>query len=173
MHNIIGNKSLRWIAGGALMVFASLSHAQYLWLNEKGAKVYSDRPPPTSVPLKNILKSPGSAGKAAMVADEAPAADAPAAAPAAKGPPTLAERNIDFRKRQAEKAEQEKKDLAAAQQKEAQRKNCETARSYQRTLDSGERIGQMAPNGERSFMSDSQRADAQASNNKVLQDCGK
>lgn len=176
MHNIIGKKSLRCLAGGALMVFAGLSHAQYLWLNEKGAKVYSDRPPPSSVPLKNILKQPHGAPAAAEAAamSEEPskaAPDAAAAKAAPKGPPTLAERNADFKKRQTEKAEQDKKASAEAAQKADKKLNCETARNYKQSLDSGQRMGAMEANGERGYMSDEKRAEAVVRTNKILQDC--
>ncbi len=171
MHNIIGKKTQHWIAGGVLMVFAGLSHAQYLWLNEKGAKVYSDRPPPSSVPAKNILKSPGSAGAAAIKTAEGDAA-APAVPPAGdKAPPTLADRNADFKKRATERAEQEKKDSATAAQKAAERQNCESARNYKQSLDSGQRMAGVDKNGERGFMSDEQRNEASARTNKILDGC--
>jgi hypothetical protein len=32
--------------------------AQYIWLDEKGGKLYSDTPPPPSVPKNRILKEP-------------------------------------------------------------------------------------------------------------------
>lgn len=176
MHNIIGKKSLRCLAGGALMVFAGLSHAQYLWLNEKGAKVYSDRPPPSSVPLKNILKQPHGAPAAAEAApgsEEHPKAapEGAAAKAAPKGPPTLAERNADFKKRQTEKAEQEKKTSAEAAQKAEKKANCDIARNYKQSLDSGQRMGVTEANGERGYMSDEKRAEATARTNKTLQDC--
>ena len=156
------------------MGFASLSHAQYLWLNEKGAKVYSDRPPPSSIPLKNILKQPhGSATATPAATDEEAAkaaADAAGTKAAPKGPPTLAERNIDFKKRQLDKAEQDKKASMEAAQKADKKLNCETARNYKQSLDSGQRMGVME-NGERAYMSDEKRAEATARANKTLQDC--
>ena len=38
--------------------------AQYVWLNDKGVKQYSDMPPPAAVPNQRILKSPGPATRA-------------------------------------------------------------------------------------------------------------
>ncbi len=171
MHNIIGKRSQRWIAGGVLMVFAGLSHAQYLWLNEKGAKVYSDRPPPASVPTKNILKSPAALRRAVEEGSETPVATGETATAAPKGPPTLADRNAESRKRAAEKAELEQKNVLSEAQKTAKKLNCDNARNYKRILESGERIGTMEQNGERGFMSDGKRAEAASRANKIIEDC--
>ena len=43
----------------ALSLGASAALAQYIWLDSKGVKQYSDRPPPPSVPTSKILKAPG------------------------------------------------------------------------------------------------------------------
>lgn len=48
----------RLLAATALMAFASMAQAQYMWIDDKGLKQFSDRPPPPSVPLKHILKAP-------------------------------------------------------------------------------------------------------------------
>ena len=39
-----------------LYVLAAGASAQYIWLNEKGRKQFSDTPPPASVPKHRILK---------------------------------------------------------------------------------------------------------------------
>ena len=43
----------------SLWLSMASAHAQYVWVDEKGLKQYSDRAPPASVPLKRILKAPG------------------------------------------------------------------------------------------------------------------
>src|SRR5471030_2362506 len=50
---------LRLLAGGALLALSAQALAQYIWLDEKGIKHLSDRPPPPSVPDQRILKAPG------------------------------------------------------------------------------------------------------------------
>lgn len=84
--------------------------------------------------------------------------NAPAAAPA--GPQkSLAERDADFRKRTTEQQEAAKKNEEKAQQTADQKQNCEAAKSYLSSLQSGNRIGKTDPaTGERVFMEDNERA---------------
>ena len=95
MVNLIGKRTLQLLAGGALMLFASVSYAQYVWVDANGTKQFSDRPPPPGIPAKNILKQPG--GTAARDAAPAPSESAPVAAGADdKTPPSLADREADY-----------------------------------------------------------------------------
>ncbi len=41
---------------GLAGMFCVAAQAQWQWLDHSGRKVYSDQPPPTDIPLKNILK---------------------------------------------------------------------------------------------------------------------
>ena len=149
---------------------ASTAFAQYVWKDEKGVRQYSDRPPPPSVPISRIIKAPG------LVQNEAPTApsDADSAALDEKEDakaPSLAERNAEYQRRRAEQQEKEKK-LAEESRKAAERSRaCANARSYQNALDSGERISRLGANGEREFLSDSQRARESQINRKVLDSC--
>jgi hypothetical protein len=159
---------VRLLAAGALLACATLAQAQYVWINEKGVKEYSDRSPPPSIPLKNILKAPNGQPTAA---DVAPASTAVIAKPASAPAPSLAERNADYNKRQKEQA-----DLATMAQVEAARKAdqaelCSGALAAKRSLDSGERIGVHDKNGERGFMDDAQRARERAKADKILAGC--
>ncbi|HTD05702.1 DUF4124 domain-containing protein [Undibacterium sp.] len=141
--------------------------AQYVWLDEKGVKQFSDTPPPSSVPNNRILKSPNKPGKENALPDSAAATqDADQAKPA-----TTASKNEDFLKRRAEQAEKDQK--AAEEQRVASEKskNCERVQSYQRTLDSGVRIATTDANGERAIMTDEQRAQESAGNKRLLAGC--
>jgi hypothetical protein len=163
-HLMINSKrmrSLRLLTGGAFMLFATLAHAQYVWVDGKGIKQFSDRPPPPSIPLSNILKAPG----LQLEAPETPAADAP------KPKPTLAERDAEFRKRGKEQAERAQKAAEEAQRKAEMAANCEAARISKAELDSGVRIGTTDKNGERSYLSDAERAQRADRANKVLAGC--
>jgi hypothetical protein len=147
---------------------ASAALAQYVWLDDKGVKQYSDVPPPASVPAKRILKAPG------LSAHPSYSYDAPVAAgedSTAKAAPTIAEKNADFMKRKIELAEKDKKTAAEAKAKADQAKNCDRAREYQQALDSGVRLGQVDPNGERSFMTDEQRTKETQGNKQYLAAC--
>jgi hypothetical protein len=140
-------------------LIAASCHAQYVWVDEKGSKQFSDLPPPASTPKNRILKSPT---KAIQEPTKETNQENPngAALPNEKlqKPVTTAGKNEDYMKR---KLEQEEKDKKAATEKQAsmdKANNCERARSYQQSLESGIRIANNDKNGERSFMSDEQRS---------------
>jgi hypothetical protein len=151
--------------------------AQYVWLDDKGVKQFSDTPPPPNTPKNRIIKGPAPATpekiRAAVNQDSSASAvaSASAAASAKAGPLTTAERNAEYNKRKQEQAEKEKKDAAEAEQRVARQRNCEAARAHQRDLDSGVRIGQIDKNGERSFLTDEQKAQKSRENRKILDGC--
>lgn len=152
-----------------LFTLAPLAMAQYMWLDEKGVKQFSDRPPPSNVPAKRILKAPG---KPVFNPNAAPEPDDnAAAAPAPKAPPTLAERNTDFNKRKTEAAEAERQAAASAQRKADEAANCNAARQNQQALDQGLRLSTYDKNGERGYMNDQQREDLRKNTQKVLAEC--
>lgn len=162
-----------------LLSLATSALAQFVWLDEKGVKQYSDQPPPTSVPNKRILKAPGQslprnagyAGSEDAAANPSTADAAGGSKPDAKAAPTVAEQNAAFQKRKAELAEKSKKAEQDAKLASNKAENCARARANQRALDSGARIGQTDANGERSYMNDEQRAQQQAQNRESLSDC--
>jgi hypothetical protein len=140
--------------------------AQYVWTDGHGVKQYSDTPPPSSVPTNRILRQPHDSPS------HPPADDAPAASTElAKPPMTITEKNADFRKRHAEQAEKEKKAAEQARIAADKKKNCDRARDYQSTLISGQRIAHTDSNGERSFLTDDQRAQEMKDVNHMLQEC--
>lgn len=148
--------------------------AQYIWIDDKGIKQLSDRPPPPSVPEKRILKAPGKVPfnpNAAPLEADAPTGAAPAAEAGAKPPPTLAERNEAFNKRRTDAAAAERKTAEEAQQKADIAANCEAARQNQRALDQGMRLANIDKNGERGLMTDQERAELAKKNQKVLAGC--
>ena len=168
----------RLLAAGALLALSTLAQAQYMWLDEKGLKQFSDRAPPASVPLKNILKAPRGVASAAMGLATAPAetmasdgGDAPANAKPKQAAPTVAERNADYRKRARDKRESEQKENDERIAKAGQFENCERARSAQQSMESGARIGIRDKSGERGFMTDEQRVVESTMIAKVLAGC--
>lgn len=140
--------------------------AQWAWRDTAGKMVYSDQPPPKSVPAKNIVRQPPAAPVArpnevsATPGDAAAAAKPQAAAaqtPARKGP-TVAEREIEARVRQQQLAEAEKK----AAEEEARRakiaENCERMRGYLRALEGGFRLSRVNSAGQQEVLDDAARA---------------
>jgi hypothetical protein len=158
-------------AGALLFCSAGTAAAQYLWVDAKGIKQFSDQPPPPSIPLKNILKAPKGQPSAATAAAEAPAAGDAPAAPAATAPPTLAQRELNFQKRKKEKDEQEKKDRDDSARQLARQEECGRSRQAKAGLDSGARIRTTDPNGERGYMDDAQRAAELARIDRQLAGC--
>lgn len=149
--------------------------AQYMWVNDKGVKQLSDRPPPPSVPSSRILKMPRqpSAGAGAATAETgaAPTApDSPAPAPA-PAPASTADREADFQQRRKAAAAAENKAAGAARDQAQQAANCNAARQNQRALDGGGGIVSYDDNGERSVMNDQQREELAKNTQKVLASC--
>ena len=162
MH-LFSLKSLAVVA--ALLMSGSVS-AQYVWRDATGGKQFSDRPPPPSIPRKDILKAP--------LSDQRTETETPAESPAPSietAPLTTAERNADFRKRRMEQADKNKiaadEKAAAAEKKD----NCERARSYQRSLEDGMRISSTSRSGERFTMNDEQRDIEIRNVRKLVSDC--
>ena len=159
-----------------LATLPALSHAQYMWLDEKGLKQLSDQPPPPSVPQSRILKQPRGQGGALPAAPAATPVAGDEATPQApepkvKRPPTLADRNADFAKRKAESQAAEQKASEESTRKAEIASNCAAARSDKAALDSGSRISQYDKDGQRSFLSDEQRAERSKRNQKIIADC--
>jgi hypothetical protein len=163
----------RLSVGAALLLIAGLAQAQYAWINANGNREYSDRPPPPDTPRSKILKAPHGSplllDMAAPAAAPAPADDAKAEKK--KAPPTLAERDADFRKRQKERDEQERKAIEEALRKKAQAENCTLAQQAKAELASGIRIADTTAQGERAFISDEERARRVARTNRILEGC--
>lgn len=131
--------------------FAAPACAQWAWRDENGRTVYSDRPPPANVRSEQILRQPGAQSFGAPAAE--PKAEGKAAAPK-----TLAERELEFRKRQQERAESEKKQAEEQARQEMRARECERMRGYLRALEEGHRIARTDAQGNRELLDDDQRA---------------
>jgi hypothetical protein len=140
------------------------AQAQYAWVDERGAKQYSDMPPPASVPANRIIKQPRS-----PVSTTATGSTETITAPTPEM--TAAEKNAEFRKRKIALDEKERKASDDAKRAAEKAKYCEQAREYNRTLESGVRISRMDKNGERAFLTDEQRMQEQQEAKRMLEDC--
>ncbi len=144
--------------------------AQYVWLDDKGIKQYSDMPPPATVPNKRILKSVGPVPEA-RAPDVATGSENVAAAGKAQLPLTTAEKNADFQKRRLEQFGKDKKAADDAQRTADKNKNCERASAYQNALESGQRISQQGKDGQRAYLSDVNRAQELRDIKRILSEC--
>jgi len=161
----------RTTLGALLLLAATAAHAQYVWIGPNGTRQYSDRPPPPGTPTSKIVKAPGRQA----LEPQAPAADAASDAASkpqdAKAPPTLAERDAAFRERSKARTEQEQKDQEAATRQRRLAEHCATARETQAQLDSGIRIAKIGPDGEKTYMTDEEKAARNERVRRALQEC--
>jgi hypothetical protein len=155
------SRRISYIAALALVVagYALPACAQWAWRDETGRTVYSDRPPPPTIKADQILRQPSTQTFGTVNANP-PGQDGKGdGKDAAKSlPKTLAEREMEFRKRMQENAEAEKKqseEQARGAQKAAE---CERMRGYLRALDEGQRIARTDAQGNREVLDDAQRA---------------
>ena len=150
--SILAALAVAFVAG----TFAAGAAAQWAWKDDNGRLVYSNIPPPPSVKPAQIVRQPGATPQAARAAAPAEGeAEKPAAAPAApSAPKTYAERDAEFRKRQQERADSERK----AQEEQQKAVECERSRGYLRALEDGVRITRTDAAGNREYIDDAQRA---------------
>ena len=146
------------------LALAGVAQAQIkCWTTADGKRACGDAPPAGA---KVTTVRGASAPPDGTPAVAASVKDAP------KGPQTAAEKEQDYRKRQADaqkasaKAEQEQQDAAA------KKENCDRSREALRSLESGVRIQRTDAKGERYIMDDAQRDQETAkARTQVQQNC--
>ena len=130
----------------AALLTITTAYAQiYQWKDENGKTIISDKPPV------------GQATKSRKLAPETSGAEGGAAS-GPKNSQSLVDRDLDYRKRQKEA--QENADKAQKEQKinNDRNENCESARRYLQTLESGERVALRDDKGVRYYLDDADRA---------------
>ncbi len=147
-------RPLIFFVAGLLSLAAS---AQWQWLDKDGRRVFSDLPPPSDIPQKNILKQP------AMRSLAAPPAAAPAEgpAPSTAGSPAAAagvDKGLQDKKKQAEEAEAAKRKAEEERVAKVRAENCSRAQQAKAAFDSGTRLSRVNEKGEREFLDDAARA---------------
>lgn len=153
----------RTVLAAALLVTSALAHAQWAWKDAQGRPVYSDQPPPASVPAVRIFKAPR--GQMPDLREQLRQPEAPAKPPpAGKVAPTLAERNAAYEQRRAAAAEQAGRAADEAKARAQRAASCENARQNQRALEGGGRIVRYNDKGEREVLGEAQRVEASRRN---------
>jgi hypothetical protein len=154
------------------------SEAQWAWKDGNGRLVYSDRPPPSDIKAANIVRQPSTQALANPAPASGPLDDAgkpsdaknsDAKTPAPNAPKTIAERDMEFRKRQQERADSDKKAAEEQTKNAAKTAECERARGYMRSLEDGVRITRTDATGNREFLDDAQRAAEVERTRKIIQ----
>jgi hypothetical protein len=145
-----GRIIMRILIAVLLLLMTGMAFGQvYKWVDTNGETHYSDRPPTGNFKSESKLRSSGVV--------ESPAAGA--AVHGATKSKSLAEQEAEFRKRQIEKEEADKKSQKKLAEAAQRHQNCEAARSYLKGLETGQRVAHVDPNtGERSYLDDKQRA---------------
>jgi hypothetical protein len=153
--------------------------AQWSWRDANNQVVFSDRPPPPGVKPSQILRQPGAnaplalitpppadssapAGGAVPIAQPVPGAAAAPAAPAASAAPaapkSIADREMEFRKRTQEREAAERKSAETEARASQLAQECQRSRGYLRSLEDGIRIVRDDGQGNRNYIDDTQRA---------------
>ena len=156
------------------LAFASSAVAQsrFIWTDENGRKVYSDNPPPASVPRAKIQKGADQIGKALPPAVPAPTVAAPGKKDEkAKAPMTLAERDAASKKAAKDSADKAKQQEADDNKIRASAERCAQLEAYQNSLESGGRITRPNAQGQNEFLDDSGRAAELTKTRTALREC--
>ena len=159
------------------LFICTASLAQYQWIDANGRKVFSDQPPPASVPAKKVVQQPGKTAPAAASAEadvdspaKTDAAPAPAAQAASKA--KAVDKELEAKKKAADDELATKKKAEQEAQVKAKIENCARAKSAKAGLDSGIRIVQINGKGEREVMDDAARtAEAKRVQGIIAEDC--
>jgi Domain of unknown function (DUF4124) len=155
-------------AAALLLCLLPLAHAQWSWKDKDGSRVFSDQPPPPSVPEKDILKRPpGARAPVAAVVSEA-TSSTPGSTSTTSTAPKLSGKDAELekKKKEAEAKEAAQKKADAEKTAAAKKENCDRAKRAKASFDSGIRISTTNAQGEREIMNDTTRA----SETKRLQD---
>lgn len=154
---LITMKPIRLLFSAATLFICTASMAQYQWIDANGRKVFSDQPPPASVPAKKIVQQPGK--NAPLAASTTSDGDTNAKVDATPAAPTIAkvktvDKELEAKKKQADDELAAKKKAEQEAQTKAKIENCARAKSAKASLDSGLRINQINAKGEREVMDD-------------------
>jgi Domain of unknown function (DUF4124) len=148
-----------------LLCFACFAQAQWAWKDKEGRRIFSDQPPPTNVPDKDILKRPPGAKSQTASIDVKTDTPAPDAAATGSAETKAAAPKISGKDSELEKKKKEAEAKEAAQKKAetekiaaAKKDNCERAKRNKASFDSGVRISTTNAKGEREIMNEATRA---------------
>jgi hypothetical protein len=162
------------LTAAVLLCAAAPAAAQWAWRDATGRMVYSDQPPPKSVPARDIVRQPPAPPARAAASDEPrEAAKAERASQsAAPRTPSVAEREIESRRRQQQIAEAEKKAAEEEARKAKVAENCERLRGYLKALEGGFRVARINAEGRQEFIDAPTRsAEIERTRGELAQQC--
>ena len=147
--------------------FAITASAQWQWVEKDGRKIFSDRPPPSEIAEKDILKRPPGAARGTAAPSpvrsslEAVAGAKPPAASASKASaPKLSGKDaeLEAKRKKADDEEAAKKKIEQEKVAKVKAENCERAKGDLAALQSGVRMSAVNAQGEREVFDDARRA---------------
>lgn len=147
--------------------FAISASAQWQWIEKGGRKIFSDRPPPSEIAEKDILKRPPGAARGTAAPSpitpaviEVAGAKPPAASASKASAPKLSGKDteLEAKKKKADVEEAAKKKADEEKTAKAKTENCERAKTGLATLQSGVRMSAVNAQGEREVFDDAKRA---------------
>ncbi|WP_210546420.1 DUF4124 domain-containing protein [Rhodoferax sp. PAMC 29310] len=148
----------RLITLGLTCLVATSALAQWQWTDKDGRKIFSDRPPPSDILDKDIVRRP----HGRSVQQPAAPAESVQVLPAKQSANTPQLSGVDKdlleKKKQAEDAEAAKKKAEEEKALKARGENCARAKQAMATFDSGVRVARQNAKGEREVMDDAARA---------------
>lgn len=165
-----------WMVAIALAGFSASALAQWQWIDGEGRKVFSDRPPPPTVPPHQILKAPRGAAQAVpsatygpppQVREDEKEAGGDSAVPAQVDAPAQAQaqsqaqlqRAVEEAEAAAQRAELARRNAEIEKRNaQARQANCNNARARLVQLEPGRRVSTVDAQGNVGFMDDAMRA---------------
>jgi hypothetical protein len=144
------------LIGGLLasVVFVSAtawSATGWVWLDESGRRVFSDIPPPASVPDRRILQSPDTSPSSRSSSQEPADKPSPATTPGAPAPASATPT--------AEATAETARENAAIERRNAEIRadNCKRAKEALQSLEKPGRLATLNEQGQRVMMTDASR----------------
>ncbi|HEX6019984.1 MAG TPA: DUF4124 domain-containing protein [Burkholderiaceae bacterium] len=156
-----------WFCVGFSLCVATLpAAAQWKWRDARGVVVISDTPPPRDIPERDVLQKPTLVLQRQAAAPAASAAAGDAAAKPKVDP------ELEARRKKAETEQQAKQKAEEARVATQRADNCQRARAYVDTLNSGMRLTRVNAKGEREYLDDGERAaEMQRARQAIETDC--
>ena len=152
--------------------WATGAFAQWQWLDKDGRKVFSDRPPPSDVPEKSILKQPQISTRPRPTDVAAAPTGADAATTAQAAPGQGKDKQLEENKAKAEAAEAAKKKAEQDRVAKARADNCARAKLNKVQMAPGRLVAHTNAKGERSYMDDATReAELRRADEIIAADC--
>lgn len=153
----MNSRLLRYGFLAAALVALPVGAQLYKWTDANGRVQYSDKPPPTGQKATTMSRAtmspvPGSGESAA---------------PPSAGEKSPADREQEFRKRQADQEEAQKKQQKVAEDQRLKQSNCQSAQRQLAVTQSGQRLATVDANGERRYLEEN---DIQQSMQRAQQD---